>query len=76
MGLWVRVWGEVMMGGGDPADGCVLSCRHIVMERREAEAVSDGPPSGTRHPSSPPCPNPQQPQRQKLRIEEVLSHCM
>lgn len=53
---------------------------------REAEAVSDVPqPVAHRPPPIPPTlphtpllsfPLPQQPQKQRLRIEEVLSHCM
>lgn len=42
----------------------------------EAEAVSDVPPSGHCQEPYPCSPPPQQPQSQKLRIEEVLSHCM
>ncbi len=34
-GGW-RVWGVVLMVVvvGDPADGCMLSCRHTVVEQR------------------------------------------
>ena len=46
----------------------------------EAEAVSDAPLSGhcqePADPHKPRSPSPPQLQKQKLRIEEVLSHCM